>query len=89
MTEKQFIDFSTNIESTIRLTVNGKIDKINDKIDNYIKADTEWKERVTPSIDLMEKIGGFSDGTLFTLKLIGLIGAATAVIYGLIDYLKK
>lgn len=88
MTPEQFTDIQETIKATIKETVNGKIDRINIKLDEYIKDDNEWKAGVTPSIETMKKTQNFAEGLLFLLKFIGVLGAAVGIIYAAIKYLK-
>lgn len=93
MTEKQFEQFNKNIQESIKLsietTVNGKIRRLDEKIDNYIKSDDEWKQGVTPYIESMKQFQGFTVVGTTVLKAILLIGSVTASIYAFIKYLKS
>lgn len=84
MTPEQFEEINNTIKSTIKTEVNGKIDRLNTKIDNYIKQDNQWKDGVTPSIDIMKKMSGFASVGGAILKTAVLIGAASTAIWGLI-----
>ncbi len=64
---------STQIEISVRATVNGKIDNLNKKVDDYIKSDNEWKDRAQPTIELGTNVRGFGK------VLAYLIGTAAAV----------
>jgi hypothetical protein len=84
------------VRETIKETVNGKIDRMDKKIDEYIikdneyKASTdEWRKSVTPSIEIMKSMESFSKGTMFVFKFIIAMGAVTGVIYGLTQWLRK
>jgi phage-related protein len=88
MTPKQFNDIQETIKATIKETVNGKIDRMNTKLDEYIKDDNEWKQGVTPSIETMKKTQNFAEGLLFILKFVGILGGAVGVIWAAIKYLK-
>ncbi len=56
MTPEQFEKLqntiSKQIEISVKATVNGKIDNLNKKVDDYIKSDNEWKDRAQPTIEL-------------------------------------
>ena len=56
--------------------------------DNYVKEDKEWKESVTPSIEIMKKTINFSDGAIWFMKLVGLLAVVIGAVYGFIKYLK-
>ena len=89
MTPSQLEQLQKTIAVSIEKNVNGKIRLLDQKIDDYIKADELWKNSVTPSIDTMKKLDGFTSigGTI--LKVIVLLGAATTAIWGAITFLKK
>lgn len=92
-----------HIKKAVKEIVNGKIDRLQtgqderkEEFADYIredmewkKNDMEWKKSVTPSIEIMKKIEGFSDTSTFLMKSIVLIGAVATAIYGLITWLKK
>jgi hypothetical protein len=93
MTEKQFEQFNKNIQESIKLsietTVNGKIRRLDEKIDDYIKSDEEWKAGVTPHIETMKQFQGFTLIGTTILKATLLIGSVVASIYAFIKYLKS
>jgi hypothetical protein len=93
MTDKQFEQFNKNIQDSvsksIETTVNGKIKRLDEKIDNYIKSDNEWKAGVTPHIETMKQFQGFTLIGTSVLKGILLIGSATGAIYAFIKYLRN
>ncbi len=93
MTAEQYEQINRNIQDTVEAaitrTVNGKIDKLRSELNTYVKEDNEWKDKVQPSIEVMQKIEGFSDTSLFLLKCIIALGAAGTVILGIIHYLKN
>ena len=80
MTPEQFESIQQNIKETIQTTVNGKIDKLNTKLDIYIKEDDEWKSSVTPSIETMKELQGFASIGKATLKVLVLVGSITTAI---------
>lgn len=88
MTPEQFIQLQETVSNQIKLTVNGKIDSINTKLDNYIKEDNEWKADVKPYIENMRQISNFSTVGSALLKTIIAIGGAITVIWAAIKYLK-
>lgn len=87
MTPKQFAEMNKVIQDTIQETVNGKIDKINTKLDTYMREDNEWKDSVTPSIEIMKKMQGFASVGGYVLKTIILIGAVATAIYTFIKFI--
>lgn len=88
MKPDQFEQLQRNIESTIKSTVNGKIDKLqasldatNVRIDTYIREDNEWKEKYSP---YLESIVGVSVGGKILMKFIlgiAAVGGAILIIY--------
>ncbi len=71
MTPEQFAQFlKDNRESTaeaVRITVNGKIDKLTTKLDNHIENDAKWKENADPAIDSFNK-------TMIAFKMTNTVG---------------
>lgn len=67
---------------SIEKTVNGKIRRLDEKLESYIKHDMEWKTTVQPVIDAYtttEKVGKF-------LQWLSKIILAVGVIVGAILY---
>lgn len=75
MTPEQFDLINKNIEQTIIKTVNGKIDRIDQKLDDYIKQDNEWKEAAQPTIEMGNNVRGFG-------KVLAYLLGTAAAIYG-------
>lgn len=73
MTDEQFIEINKTIAETIKTTVNGKIDKLNVKIDNYIVTDNEWKQQANPTIELGNNIRGFGKVAIYILGFAGMV----------------
>lgn len=88
MSPEQFEQIKTLVSDTIKFTVNGKIDKMNTKIDEYIADDNAWKADVMPNIKVMRTMENFMSGLIYVLKFLGILGTATGIIYALINYLK-
>lgn len=88
MTENQFItirqDIKDQVAESIEKNVNGKIRNMDKKIDDYIKADEEWKTSVTPPINIMRNAVVFTNTLLWIFKVIGLVGGASGAVYGII-----
>jgi len=87
MSPEQFEELKKGLTKTVVETVNGKIDKLNMKMDKYIDADNEWKDGVTPSIELMRQMQGFASigGTI--LKAMVLIGAAVSAVFAFFKFI--
>jgi len=62
----------TTIQKGIETHVNGKIRKIDEKIDAYIVSDNAWKEMYSP---YMKGIASVIDGGKITGKLVIFLGA--------------
>ena len=88
MTSEQFTKIEDTIKSTIKETVNGKIDRLKSQLDEYIKNDNEWKANAMPSIETMKKTQNFLSVFIDILKFIGIFGTAFAIIYAAIVYIK-
>lgn len=71
-----------NIEKGIKKHVNGNIKELAQRLDEYIKDDTEWKELAQPAIDLGKNIKSFGLVSLYLLGAIAALGAAFASIKG-------
>lgn len=76
------------VRQTIKETVNGKIDRMNDKIDNYIKGDIEWKVEADKKLEVVGSVQGFGKVTLYILGFLSALGAGVGLIYKLITWLK-
>ncbi len=89
MEPEQFVKMQQSIEATIERVVNGKINRLSDKVDQYIKEDNEWKLNVGPSIEVMKKMQGFATTGGWILKSVMMIGGAVSVVWALIKFLSK
>ena len=65
----------SHIADAIKTTVNGKIDRMNNRLETYIKEDMEWKDNVKPIIDLGRDLKGFNKGLMYVLGILAAIGA--------------
>lgn len=74
------------IKITIKETVNGKIDRLHDKLDGYIREDTDWKTKAEPVIKMGENVAGFGKVSLYVL---GFIASVTGAVIGLIKLFEK
>lgn len=83
MTQKEFEQLKQHVAETIKITVNGKIDKLNDKIDNYIKEDNEWKEKAEPVIEMGINARGASAAVLWIAGIVIAVGGAWLMIRNL------
>lgn len=87
----------TKIEESINRNVNGKINKLHDKIDAYIKTDDAWKVtykkeddawklEAQPVIDMGRNVRGFSTVSLY---ILGFILSVTSAVMGLLYFVRK
>lgn len=93
MTPEQFdkvlISIKEQVSISIDAKVNGNIRRLDQKMDDYIKSDNEWKQSVTPSIETMKRVEGFGSTGLYLLKAIIALGAAGTVVLTIINWLRK
>lgn len=93
MDPQQFQQFKDeikgHIEVVIQSKVNGKIDKITQKIDNYIAGDEMWKETATPVIKLGTNITGFGIVGAYVLGTLASLTAAWGAIEWVFNIINK
>ncbi len=81
MSEEQFQIFNKTIKesiyASIETTVNGKIRKLDEKLEAYIVTDDEWKARASPIIEMGNNIKGFG-------KVLAYVIGTVAVLLGII-----
>lgn len=80
MTPTELEQLKEFVALTITTTVNGKIDRMNTKLDTYIKEDNLWKEKAQPIIDLGNNARGASVVALWLAGFIAAIGGAYLII---------
>ena len=84
MTNDQFLQFkeemNRNIQDSIKITVNGKIDKIDKKLDDYILKDTAWKETAQPAIKIGLNLKGFGAVSAYFMGVAATLSAAWVAI---------
>lgn len=71
------------IEESINRNVNGKIKVLTQRFDDYVISDNEWKDGVTPSIEIMKKIQGSSSVIRYVVQTIILFGVLVGTFIGL------
>lgn len=64
----------TKIEESINKNVNGKINALHAKMDNYIVSSNEWRSKAEPAIKMVENVQGFGKVTLYMVGFIGSVG---------------
>lgn len=84
MTEEHLKEIQDAVGVAIKTHVNGKIDRINDKFDAYIKSDMEWKEKAQPVLDMGNNVQGFGKVSLYILGFVASVAGAIAVIVNLL-----
>lgn len=84
MTPKEIEDLKATLTETIKITVNGKIDRLNNKLDLYIQEDNDWKDRAKPVIEMGNNARGASVAALWLAGLIIAIGGAWEIIRNLV-----
>lgn len=85
MEDKDLQKVIVALQDTIEKTVNGKIKRLDEKLDAYIKLDTDWKLTVQPVIDAYDTANRAGDFIQWISKIILAIG----VIIGGIIYTQK
>lgn len=87
MTPEQFEKLQSLITEQIgvavKMTVNGKIDALNKKVDDYIKSDNEWKERAQPTIELGTNVRGFGKVFAYIIGTAAAVGGLIVLLEGL------
>lgn len=76
------------IEESINRNVNGKIKVLTQRFDDYVVSDNEWKDGVTPSIDIMKKVKASSSVIRWVVQTVILLGILIGTITGLIKLFK-
>ena len=82
MTDKELQKVIEALKSTVETTVNGKIKRLDEKMDMYIKNDEKWKDTVQPVIDAystVNKVGVFV--TWFWKVGTPMVGIIGGIIY--------
>ena len=80
MTKKDREIIREVIGESIKIHVNGKIDKMHKKLDDYIVADMAWKEKAEPVIKMGENAVGASKVMLYLTMIISAVGGAYLII---------
>jgi len=75
-----------HIEVSINKNVNGKLDKMNAKIDNYIFDDNEWKQKAEPVIMMGRNVQGFGKVSLY---IVGFVAAVAGAFISLANLFKN
>lgn len=98
MNPKQFTELQNtiiqsidkNIDTSVEKYVNGKIRRLDEKIDDYIKSDIEhrneykretleWRERIEKKVEPLDNLTGFSKTSLYLLGFLGSVGGIVLI----------
>lgn len=91
MTPEQYEHLHNSIRNTIKDVVNGKIDRMDTKIDNYIKEDltynirmeeetAKWRKNADEKLELVSDMKSFTKVVLWLLGVLIVGGGAYQVI---------
>lgn len=62
------------IELSVKTHVNGKIKSLDEKLDQYIIKDNEWKELITPQIEAVKSVQNWGKVSLGLITVLSTIG---------------
>jgi hypothetical protein len=75
MKPEQIEIIKEHLSEVVVKTVNGKIDQLNLKLDNYIDNDMAWKDRAEPLVKAYENSSWLWKIVLNVMKFVVLVGA--------------
>ena len=75
MKQEQLQELKDHVAETVRTVVNGKIDILSSKLDDYIVEDTAWKDRAEPLVKAYENSNWLWKIILNIMKFVVLVGA--------------
>lgn len=84
MEEKDLQKIIIALQETVDKKVNGKIIHLDEKLDEYIKQDMEWKKLVQPIIDAYDTANRMGNFVQWVSKVILALGVIIGTIF-LID----
>lgn len=93
MDSNQFRELQNTIAESIEKNVNGKIRRLDEKMDNYIKADldhketerietNEWRKNTDEKLQFVVDLQGFGKVTKYVMGFIISIGGTIAILVG-------
>jgi len=104
MNPKQFTELQNtiiqsidkNIDTSVEKYVNGKIHRLDEKIDAYIENDIahredskketlEWRERIEKKVEPLDNLNGFKKTVTGVVVFLSSIGALTLIIIKLLN----
>lgn len=71
------------VEKKIQTTVNGKIDKMNEKLDKHVTEHEQLMDKLDPIVDAVQWINTTKNYVMWISGLIAAVGSAIAVFKGL------
>lgn len=74
--EKYIEEMKEHVASTIRTTVNGKMDRMQNQMDVFMADDKAWKKKADPVIELGTNVRSFGKVVFYILGFIAACGAA-------------
>ncbi len=96
MTTDEIQQIQSIIQDSIKTVVNGKIDRLDNKLETYITKDENdkekifaWQDNVMPTIEQTKKIMDFASVGSVVLKTIVLIGSLFAGLWGAFTFINK
>jgi hypothetical protein len=81
MEDKDLQKIIIALQDTIDKKVNGKINRLDEKLDEYIKHDMEWKETVQPVIEAYQAVNNIGTFVQWFSKVILAIGVIVGMIF--------
>lgn len=69
-----------SIEKAIKENVNGKIDRLTNKIDGYILTDNDWKATAQPAIDAFKQGSTILNFAVGFVKVVAWLGGGVIAI---------
>lgn len=76
MTDEQYEDLKQVITDQMKITVNGKIDRLTQMVTDHIADDTEWKKDAQPVVDAVKAA---RQGTQWAIAWIGFIAGIVTI----------
>lgn len=72
------------ITESVKINVNGKIDKMSRAFDEYVKEDRAWKDRAQPALDAFDTASKTKKVVLGFFATIGIIAGSLVALIKLI-----
>lgn len=88
MDVKQLTELKAHLETVVKETVNGKIDKVLEKIDSEAVLNKEHRDKMEPLYKAYETTNNFGKFVIWLSKIMLAIGIIIASIISLFKYFK-